>query len=234
VSDGKTTYEKCPECGSKNAKPSAAVPGMLACPHCGNLWVSSKPVYAKKEDVPEKGRLHAHQTEIMAALPELQMPDEIEVEYGWRAWKVKRTVAPGEVPILHSATYGATWAVREPTVAICDRSTGRANGVQREGHEVPDEDCTCGLYSAKTLRHLQSMGYHGYSQVGDQIAIIGRLKLWGKVIEGTQGWRAEKGYPAELYVPFEAWHLAEPLETAYGVPVALMNTLGEKLSKKEA
>jgi len=50
---------------------------------------------------------------------------------------------------------------------------------------------------------------------------------WGKVVEGSQGWRSEYTYPLKLWLPFEAWYLAEALGNAYGVPVALKNTLAK-------
>jgi hypothetical protein len=45
------------------------------------------------------------------------------------------------------------------------------------------------------------------------------------VIEGSQGWRAEYAYPTALYVPFETFSVAKPLQEAYGVPVKLLNLL---------
>jgi hypothetical protein len=55
--------------------------------------------------------------------------------------------------------------------------------------------------------------------------VLGQVANWGKVIEGTQGWRAELAYPVKLWVPFEAWKIAQALEAGYGVPVGLKNYL---------
>jgi hypothetical protein len=58
------------------------------------------------------------------------------------------------------------------------------------------------------------------------VTIVGRVANWGKVVPGTQGWRAEYAYPEMLYVPFEvARYLARPVSDTYGVPVTLMNLL---------
>ena len=32
-------------------------------------------------------------------------------------------------------------------------------------------------------------------------AALGRVSLWGSVVECEQGWRAERAYPAALYLP---------------------------------
>ena len=31
-------------------------------------------------------------------------------------------------------------------------------------------------------------------------AVVGRVKMWGKVIPGEHGWRAQYAYPAELFI----------------------------------
>ena len=31
--------------------------------------------------------------------------------------------------------------------------------------------------------------------------VLGRVSLWGDVVEGTRGWRAGRAYPAELWLP---------------------------------
>jgi hypothetical protein len=78
------------------------------------------------------------------------------------------------------------------------------------------------------------MGYHGYDENSDTVCVVGQLANWGKVIEGTQGWRAEFAYPAVIYVPFEAWRLGAPIKKAYGVPVKLLNLLDPAKHPDEA
>lgn len=107
--------------------------------------------------------------------------------------------------------------------AMCPKDPLRAHG---KDHGVPGEGCTCGLYSAKTQKHLMGMGYRKYdAERTGQFRVMGEVSLWGKIVEGTQGWRAEFGYPRNLLVPFEAYALVAPLKDAYGVPVELANIL---------
>jgi hypothetical protein len=128
-------------------------------------------------------------------------PDELGTVTGWRAWRVNRHPEPDGQVLLHSVSMGYFW--------------------------VPFDNCTCGFYCARTLQHLRTMGYHTYnSAIDGDVTIVGRVANWGKVIPGTQGWRAEYGYPERLYVPFEvARSIARPLADTYGVPVELLNLL---------
>lgn len=156
--------------------------------------------------------------ELLAGLKddEFRAPDVIGTVEGWRAWTVDINPPPfGNCPKLHSATYAYFWAPRIKARAKCEAGCA----------DVPGEDCTCGFYAAKTLDHLRQMGYSKYVENTETVTVVGELRMWGKVIEGTQGWRSEFAYPRRLFVPFEAWRLGKPLREGYGVPVSLLNLL---------
>lgn len=156
----------------------------------------------------------------------MQAPDFHETVEGWRAWGVPVTPPPfGVAPKLTSVTTmgsadrrtAPVWEPRKAAEAVCPK-----NG----SHEPPHEPCSCGFYSAKSLDHLMSMTYHVYDADGrGMFRVIGQVANWGKVIEGSKGWRAQFSYPVQLFVPFEAWRLVKPLSEAYGVPVRLQNIL---------
>jgi hypothetical protein len=151
-------------------------------------------------------------------------PDELGTVTGWRAWRVNRHPEPDGQVLLHSVSMGYFWVPFEKARASCDRCQST------DPHEkdcTPGDNCTCGFYCARTLQHLRTMGYHTYnSAIDGDVTIVGRVANWGKVIPGTQGWRAEYGYPERLYVPFEvARSIARPLADTYGVPVELLNLL---------
>jgi hypothetical protein len=147
-----------------------------------------------------------------------RIPDEIGYKIGWRTWKVSPDLpAYGLPPKIHSVTHPYFWAPRKAMRAEC-----------AFGHDehVPGETCYCGFYSAKTLNHLAGMHYHQYSG-STWLNIVGKVANWGKVIEGTQGWRAEWAYPLEFYIPFEYLaSLGKPIRDGYGVPIKPMNVLG--------
>ncbi len=66
----------------------------------------------------------------------------------------------------------------------------------------------------------------GYaSQRRTQPVFIGQVGFAGKVIPGSQGWRAEKGRIVRLYVPHVYWRYVDPLQEMYRVDVVLENTM---------
>jgi hypothetical protein len=159
-------------------------------------------------------------------------PDVVGTVEGWRAWRVKLEPPRfGTVPKLMSASYNYWWTPRVKARAECKKCK---NPDPLAHDHVPGTYCTCGFYSAKTLDHLREMGYHGYAENGPYTSVVGQLANWGRVIEGSQGWRAEFAYPAVMFIPFEAWRLRAPLMRAYGVPVKLLNLLDSTKYPDEA
>lgn len=94
-------------------------------------------------------------------------------------------------------------------------------------HEVPDEKCTCGLYAAATFNRLFEMGYTRerglFSAPEGEITVAGQVKLWGNIIPGQLGWRAQFAYPKKLLVPYSRWKYAREISKTYGVPFQLYN-----------
>jgi hypothetical protein len=101
---------------------------------------------------------------------------------------------------------------------------------QRRSHGAPHGRCDCGIYATTTLS-----GATDYLRVmppAPPVAIqyaLGRVSLWGVVIECERGWRASYAYPAALYMltrptarrpPLTPREVAEGL-AAYGVPVTV-------------
>lgn len=93
----------------------------------------------------------------------------------------------------------------EPSVEPPD---GYGYDLQTVTHDAPNATCSCGIYAGHTPADCPS---------GD---ILGKVKLWGTVVPGTKGSRAEFAYPSELHVPAK---LADhPALLAYGVPIVAL------------
>ena len=108
---------------------------------------------------------------------------EIGEAIGWRAWRV---VEEGDEVRLASVLYEDVWPLDEPLVATCPA-----------GHPAPDFDCTCGIYAAR--RPELALPYRvGRDDARTVARVLGRVALWGDVVEHRDGWRASHAYPLEL------------------------------------
>jgi hypothetical protein len=146
-------------------------------------------------------------------------PDYAAPVSGWRTWLID---ASGAEARLRSVVRAAPWPVGEPTVAECPGVTF--------AHRPPGPTCRCGIHAA---RAVEEAAFHAElpSRARQPLA-IGLVALWGRVVEGEAGWRAEAAYPQSLHLPLRRPDDRELLEaiawdlTAYGVPVALLDCVG--------
>ena len=119
-------------------------------------------------------------------------PDYISAIVGYRVWQ---WTADG----LQSLN-GEPWFPNRPLVARCrSLPLGTIAGRDDPAHNAnpaPRENCTCGVYAAKSLEHLRGTRYWQYG-------IHGEVSLWGTVVEHEQGWRAQFAYPRSLFVPHD-------------------------------
>jgi hypothetical protein len=150
-----------------------------------------------------------------------------DAKMGWRAWVVDRELPRyGLPPKLRSVSFGYDWRPRQKAEAECPTCSAPDAPLGYRG--VPGESCSCGFYSAKSLKHLMRMGYHLYDDVDEHkyFKVVGQVACWGKVVEGTQGWRVQYAYPYMLFVPFEAGvEFGQRLREGYGCKVRLLNFL---------
>jgi len=153
----------------------------------------------------------------------VETPDYVEPFIGWRVWLVAED---GDLIRLRSVVFNVPWRVREPIVADCLRR--RINLLpwrKQAAHIAPTAECDCGIYGA-TLDRVG--GYLDGRFDGHRVhRVLGRVSLWGSVVECAWGWRASHAYPERIYVPdrtarggLSAGEVALGL-TDYGVPVEL-------------
>jgi hypothetical protein len=147
-------------------------------------------------------------------------PDFCAPVVAWRVWRVLRV---GGETRLTSAYHTTQWPMLAPLEAEC----GRLRLPFRERHPAPSLRCRCGIYA--TLP--EALGDHLDARVPGPAmpAVVGRVSLWGTVVECERGWRASRAYPERLYVLTfgidepAAWRIAEGLG-GYGVPVDVLDT----------
>ena len=145
------------------------------------------------------------------------IPDYLEPFVGYRAWNwdeegitslnnvrwapkvafvatcphVEETIRVYEEGLQHAQLAGVT------VVGFETDLLGRFESPEelRAAHPVPNENCTCGLYSGINMEHLQ----HDTDYI--HRGIHGEVSLWGRVYPHSLGWRAQYGYPKYFVVP---------------------------------
>jgi hypothetical protein len=138
---------------------------------------------------------------------------------GWRVWHVEPR--PAE-PLLRSWSQPDTWPAGQRMEAACRRLLGMTR--RSRCHDAPRTGHRCGIYAFREradaealLRELLPVG----PAAGRLPAAIGRVSLWGRVIENTGGWRAEFAYPYDLVLVGGDASLAAALRGRYAVDVEL-------------
>lgn len=150
-----------------------------------------------------------------------KMPDLVACITAWRAWCVVHTKDGYRLQALGK---DHIWQPKTPMVAECAAVPGinpqlamiramRLGQVESTpAHPAPHESCSCGIWSFKELDGLVAAIGNGYNEV----RVLGQVSLWGRVVETTNGFRAEKAYPAELWLLDSS---LEELGLTYDVPV---------------
>ena len=109
-------------------------------------------------------------------------------------WRVLQTDG---VLTLASVVKAVAWSPGEALVAEC--LGPRLIPLPRvRPHAAPGPRCECGIYAtdlARASRYLRD------SIPFDLDRVLGRVALWGTVVECERGFRASHAYPVALYVP---------------------------------
>jgi hypothetical protein len=164
-------------------------------------------------------------------------PDYCQPVVGWRLWSID---ADGGRARLASHVSPAVWQPGRELVAACDarrREVRRPWRLRPTGHAAPAPGCTCGVHA---MGQIGSLGTYlpardrPYAWMRPLVRqAIGRVALWGEVVEGARGWRASRAYPAELWLPqldIDGHGIADVSAIAldladYGVPVNVCDGL---------
>jgi hypothetical protein len=123
-------------------------------------------------------------------------PDYAEALIGWRIWCVVETALGLR---LASVIQDDLWPVGAELVARC-RAHESPSSLFSEGkgaHPVPALDCTCGIHAAREPAAVWTY-LQGRDEPGTIARILGRVMLWGQVVEHKGGWRAERARPLDF------------------------------------
>ncbi len=157
-------------------------------------------------------------------------PDYCQPITGWRLWSV--ALGNGRAR-LTGPIYPTVWQPGRELQAACDarrREPLRPWRVRPAEHAAPSLRCSCGVH-AMTRPGLLSAYVPAVATRRSVIWVVGRVTLWGQVVEGMRGWRASRAYPAEVWLPevhLNRKHVSRPEQVAlelgdYGIPVRVCN-----------
>ena len=136
---------------------------------------------------------------------------------GWRLWQVRRH---GDEYRLESFTWHhVSWPPRRRLEARCPT---HARDAPARGHE-------CGIHAFKSrdLAELLLRRYTGvrrpyYEGVTHDVRrpiALGRVSLWGRILERDKGFRAEYAYPYDIFLIGGSESILGDLRRLYAVDV---------------
>lgn len=143
-----------------------------------------------------------------------EAPDLIEPFVGWKG------LLADTAGSLSSPAVRADWPARKKFVAACDL---------HKAHKPPVKSCGCGIYAVKTFEDLKE---HGYNMLGDreqtlywpeQTYVVVQVALWGEVVEGRIGYRAQYAYPQKVWVPSNKLKVGALIRERYGVKLGIID-----------
>jgi hypothetical protein len=177
---------------------------------------------------------------VSESLAELELAFSTQPIVGWRIWRVTRGIdrrmstlqlanelleaeRRGEVrPVerlfryrLRSLTQPGLWPPGRRLQSSCERE-----GVDDATHEAgPDAVCACGIWALRQRGGAERL-MGSYRDSGGATA-LGRVALWGRIIEHENGWRGQFAYPLDVVVFNGTEEMARDIGDAYAVDVSL-------------
>jgi hypothetical protein len=117
------------------------------------------------------------------------VPDYVAPIIAYRMWMLNTC---GRLFSLN----GAFWDPGKPLTARC-------RPLVYQKHEVPDQNCSCGVYALKKPPPGLPSLAPAVPNFGEEYfagLVVGEVYLWGRVVEHSGGWRAEFAYPKSIYL----------------------------------
>jgi hypothetical protein len=119
---------------------------------------------------------------------------------GWRIWRVRNE-------LLCATVWGTPWWPQVRVEPVCQ---------QELDHAAPQRDCECGVYAFKSREDAAALARE---KVDHDVIALGRVSLWGRVIETERGYRAAHAYPYDIELLGGDDSLAAELRGRYAIDV---------------
>lgn len=119
---------------------------------------------------------------------------------GWRCWKLGYTYTEleGEVivyqePRLVSIAINPEGLDQTPWPPMVRSEAIHWGNAKEEAEKIPGPQCTCGYWAYREREKLAG-------QYGENPYCFGEVSLWGRVVEGSMGYRAQFAYPMSFHI----------------------------------
>jgi hypothetical protein len=124
---------------------------------------------------------------------------------GWRGWGLVQDSRGYSLTSLGAGHPFAIWSARAPRAARCLRL--EADESAHPG--VPWTGCSCGFYAHRASEPLSLLTLDGLTR---RVAVVGTVKIWGRIVEHERGYRAQFAFPNGLALCCK-WCLGNDIET---------------------
>ena len=176
----------------------------------------------------EESRYQASKTlglrAVQSALESTEPALTMEPISGYRAWKLMpgtRLGRPVMEALLGSRVLRSVWPSPHLEARCEGRGWARLHGPER----LPVLDCTCGIYALKQRPDMEA-------EAG--VWVVGEVALWGRVLEGSKGYRAEHAQVlGPLAVEMRCAHPTGPTTNCGAPPVVVVCRESEYLPRCE-
>lgn len=141
-----------------------------------------------------------------------QLDATVAVDPAYKVWATATTIASSSVGSWGRATARPG---RKPTNKLPEGWSWSWEALE---HDVPSEDCTCGVYVVNEPRDAMS-----YLDRGKGCMV--EVALWGRLIPGSDGARGQYAYPQRILSPRQLVPHVRPVSLMYGIPILVLNPL---------
>lgn len=141
----------------------------------------------------------------------------VEPESYWKTWLlVHRGDENDKNPywLTSPSQQGHFWPRRQRMEASCPKGD----------HTAPVLDCSCGIYAVKNPKGcVQYISHERTDRHGNAVimAVLGTVKLWGRVTQGSTGHRGQYAYPDTIILPQMLEPIAGWIVDGYGCSVEM-------------
>jgi hypothetical protein len=83
-------------------------------------------------------------------------------------------------------------------------------------HRAPARSCECGIYAFKSREDAETLARE---KADTAVLAVGRVSLWGHVVETERGYRSQHAYPYDVALLGGSEQLARELRDRYAIDV---------------